>query len=197
MIKAIVFDWGGVIVYPVTRRIAKEVQERFGIDENKVVEVYHSDLLRYEKGEVSSQDFWKNFCDKLENKLTTDDIKNIISTAEKERPGMIECIKKLKQHYKVALLSNNNDFMVDFIRKNFDISFFYPAIFSNEVGITKPDKRIYLLTARRLGVKPKECLFVDDNIKNIKGARDVGMKAVHFEDYKSFKDELDSILKQS
>jgi putative hydrolase of the HAD superfamily len=53
---------------------------------------------------------------------------------------------------------------------------------SSEVGLRKPDRRIYLVTCERLAVKPSSAVFVDDNLENVAAARAVGMEAVHFED---------------
>jgi epoxide hydrolase-like predicted phosphatase len=55
-------------------------------------------------------------------------------------------------------------------------------VYSHEVGISKPDPRIYQLTCARLGVRPAEAVFVDDNQLMVDGARAVGMQAVLFED---------------
>ena len=54
------------------------------------------------------------------------------------------------------------------------------TIFSAEVGLVKPDARIYRLTLEKLGVEPEEAVFVDDFIENVEGAQAVGMKAIHF-----------------
>ena len=55
---------------------------------------------------------------------------------------------------------------------------FDAVVISAEVGLRKPDPRIYLLAAERLGVPPEECVFVDDLLHNAEGARAVGMEAL-------------------
>jgi putative hydrolase of the HAD superfamily len=55
-------------------------------------------------------------------------------------------------------------------------------VYSHEVGISKPDPRIYQLACARLGVQPAETVFLDDNQLMVDGARAVGMQAVLFED---------------
>ena len=55
-------------------------------------------------------------------------------------------------------------------------------IYSHEVGMSKPDERIFHLTWTRLGVKPEELVFVDDHPPNIEAARALGIAAVHFRD---------------
>ncbi len=58
---------------------------------------------------------------------------------------------------------------------------------STDVGVRKPDPEAYLGAARRLGVTPDRCLFVDDREKNIAAARAVGMDAARFEDAASLR----------
>jgi Predicted hydrolase (HAD superfamily) len=48
-------------------------------------------------------------------------------------------------------------------------------------GVKKPDARIFLPTAQKLGVVPEECLFMDDTKINIKGAAAVGMETIWWE----------------
>jgi epoxide hydrolase-like predicted phosphatase len=55
-------------------------------------------------------------------------------------------------------------------------------VYSHEVGMSKPDPRIYRLACARLGVRPAETVFVDDNELMVDGARAVGIQAVLFED---------------
>ena len=61
-------------------------------------------------------------------------------------------------------------------------SLFDAIVRSHEAGIRKPDAAIYLLAADRLGVEPKECVFVDDVPANVDGARAVGMAGVLHKD---------------
>jgi epoxide hydrolase-like predicted phosphatase len=57
---------------------------------------------------------------------------------------------------------------------------FDETVFSAEVGMAKPDARIYQLILNRLGVEPQEAVFVDDFIENVEGARHLGLHAIHF-----------------
>jgi len=61
---------------------------------------------------------------------------------------------------------------------------------STEVGVRKPDPEAYLGAARRLGVGPEACLFVDDRESNCRAAREIGMDAIRFEDVASLRAAL-------
>jgi len=57
---------------------------------------------------------------------------------------------------------------------------FDDVLCSADVGLAKPDGRVYELAARRLGLAQAECLFVDDLESNVEAARAAGMHAVQF-----------------
>jgi putative hydrolase of the HAD superfamily len=59
---------------------------------------------------------------------------------------------------------------------------FETVVDSGFVGCRKPESRIYELTLERLGEPAKACLFIDDVLVNVEGARKAGLHAVHFQD---------------
>jgi epoxide hydrolase-like predicted phosphatase len=54
------------------------------------------------------------------------------------------------------------------------------VVISHLVGLRKPEAPIFELAAERLGVAPRDCVFVDDTRTNVTAAREVGMAAVHY-----------------
>jgi epoxide hydrolase-like predicted phosphatase len=71
---------------------------------------------------------------------------------------------------------------------------FEDLVYSHEVGLEKPDPRIYALTCHRLGLPASAVLFVDDVPENIDAARAAGMRAVRFTDTASAIAEIDGLL---
>lgn len=59
---------------------------------------------------------------------------------------------------------------------------FAGLVLSGDVGINKPDPRIYAILCERHGLAPEACVFIDDSERNVAAARDLGMAAVHFTD---------------
>jgi putative hydrolase of the HAD superfamily len=96
----------------------------------------------------------------------------------------------------IALLTNNVKEWGDHWRATFPVDeLFEVVVDSSEVGMRKPDARIYLLTCERLGVAPEASVFIDDNAENIAAARALGMETVHFgENPFAAVAELDAIL---
>lgn len=87
-------------------------------------------------------------------------------------------LSTLKKRYKLALVSNCFVGLSDVLRALNLTDFFDEIILSYEVGVTKPDRRIYLKTLERLRLKPEECVFVSDTISDLEGAREVGLKTI-------------------
>jgi epoxide hydrolase-like predicted phosphatase len=99
----------------------------------------------------------------------------------------------------VGLLTNNVKEWGNHWRETIPIDeLFHVVIDSSEVGMRKPDPRIYELTCERLGIAPGASLFVDDNADNIAAARALGMQTVHFgDDPFVAMDELDALVSEA
>jgi putative hydrolase of the HAD superfamily len=90
-------------------------------------------------------------------------------------------VSSLRPNYKIGMLSNiGRGWIDDFFDKNQIHDLFDAVTLSGEEGITKPHPRIYEIMAERLGVKPEQCIMIDDIPENCAGADAVGMKAIHY-----------------
>ncbi len=54
------------------------------------------------------------------------------------------------------------------------------TVVSGQEGVVKPDPRIYRLLCDRAGLRPEDCVFIDDGAHNVEGARAIGMDGIHF-----------------
>lgn len=66
------------------------------------------------------------------------------------------------------------------------------TVVSGQEGVMKPDERIFHPLCERAGVAPSDCVFIDDGLHNVVGARSAGMDAIHFTDAGSLELELNS-----
>lgn len=100
------------------------------------------------------------------------------------RPEALETIYKAADNgIKLAILSNELDL---FYGKEFRetlkfLGDFDAIVDATYTGILKPDPRAYALVTDALGISAEHCVFVDDQIKNVRGASSAGMSAVHFD----------------
>lgn len=99
------------------------------------------------------------------------------------RKGIPELVNSLKKkNFKVALLTNQNAEVHEFLRKRYGLDkLFKEQIVSGYVGTKKPGQRIYAHALQKLRVNPKNTFFVDDQIENVLGAKKAGMNAIHFQ----------------
>jgi putative hydrolase of the HAD superfamily len=97
---------------------------------------------------------------------------------------MIELMRALRREgYRMALLTNNVREWESHWRAMAPIDEIFELVVDSAfVGMRKPDREIYELTVRRLGVPAEECLFIDDIEANCDGARAAGMHAVVYRD---------------
>lgn len=91
--------------------------------------------------------------------------------------------KKLKQQQKKQLyfLSNYSDEMYRQSKERLDfLNYFDGGVFSWQEKCMKPDERIYRILLERYCLTPEKCVFFDDRMENVEGARNAGMKAFLF-----------------
>ena len=95
--------------------------------------------------------------------------------------GMERVVKQLKEEgIKVGLLTNSVPEFWPVIEQTINTKLFDCIVDSSQVGIRKPDERIYKLTARKLGMQTNSCVMIDDLEHNIKGAEQAGMAGILF-----------------
>ncbi len=101
------------------------------------------------------------------------------SLALAPRKYTLETLSELKTSgCKIALISNCSMDIPEIWPLTPLAPFFDVTIFSSICGLRKPDPRIFQLAVEQLGVKPEECLFVDDNADNLTAAAGLGIEAV-------------------
>lgn len=167
MIKAILFDMVGVLLFKKKDHVPKTKEE---LNAEKIEKLYNN----------------------VDDKKLLFDIKNKLGLTDEEInkaltyiPEKYEKFKELwsllpvlKKKYKLAVINNGNSLVEKYWRKKFDFSIFDEFIVSAKIGIKKPDPRIYLFVCKKLKVKPENCLFLDDMKENIVAAKKLKMKTL-------------------
>ncbi len=111
---------------------------------------------------------------------------------------LAEFITTLRPRYKIALLSNSFLGAREREQERYHFQELTDLIvYSHEVGLAKPDRRIYQLTCERLGLPPHETVFLDDYTPNVTAAHELGMQAVLFEDTGKAIAEVRALLQDS
>jgi len=189
MIKAIVFDYFGVIVEDSV--ISKWIKKNFS-DPESLIKAVTDSSIKWDLGETSYSEF-NNILSKHTN-IPADQIFHTFFENIKIYQDTIELIKLLKKNYKIILLSNAPKENLRKMLKNQNIeNLFNEIIISSEYKMMKPDPKFYELMLSIAKIDASEAIFTDDRQKNIDGAINVGIKSFLFTDAANFKKDLISV----
>ena len=194
MIKAVIFDAGGVIVNSLDSLLFKAIAKKFGIDFRLAVSNLEGLLKYYHTGKISSNDFWKLFSQRVKKEPPKGYeylwIEKYASNFLKNK-YVFKIIDRLRENgYKLAVLSNTIPEHANYNRKHHTFDGFDVVVLSNEVGLRKPDKRVYMLVLKRLRIEPQECVYIDDRPEYLKPAAKLGMKIIYYRNPKQLEVEL-------
>ena len=94
---------------------------------------------------------------------------------------MLALVAQLHERYPLFLLSNTNDLHVDYIFRRYPaFRHFSGGTYSYAVRASKPDRAIYEIACRDLGLEPAATFFIDDLLPNIETARVLGFQTHHY-----------------
>ena len=175
--------------------VSKELAEILNSNERKVLSELAEDIVPLFNGQVSEDEYWKRIIRKHGWKIEVGELKRIVRENFKEIGGVREILEMLRAHgFKLGMLSNHGREWAEYISKKYGYEMlFHSTLYSFEVAISKPDKKIYKILLEKLGSKPEECLFIDDDGKNITAAKELGMKTILFKDAEQLRHELISL----
>ena len=104
---------------------------------------------------------------------------------------MVSFIKEVRRSYPVYLLSNAlSGFLREILDENDLYGLFDEVYISAEMKMAKPDPEYFEECLKRIGVKAEDTVMIDDNPKNLEGARSIGIDTILFKDNESFRDEF-------
>jgi len=184
MIKAIIFDFYGVLCSEKFWHQLK-ADPKVASDFKRMAEELHL-------GDLS----WRDFIDKIaaQTNRRAEDIATAYA-AEHINVPLVDYINKLRPKYKTGLLSNAA--YEAFEPRGREIGFdklFDCTVVSSQIGVTKPDPRIYRHILQKLDVESAESVYIDDSPRLAEAARQLGMKAIHYRDFEQMKAELEALL---
>jgi putative hydrolase of the HAD superfamily len=183
-VRAIIFDFGGVIVRTEDQTGRLRAAERLGVS---LDELYHSVFdspiaAQATIGAVPAAAVWAHATALFRlDPAGLAQLQADFWSGDRRDDALIAFIRSLRPAFKTGILSNAWSDGRRIIAEQFGLADAVDDIvISAEAGIAKPDRRIFELALARLGVQSTEAIFVDDFPRNIEGARAVGMQTVHF-----------------
>ena len=198
MIKAVVFDYGGVIEITDTGLMQK-IADSLRISLEDWTKEYRTLNYLCNTGKNSYEEVYALTAQKFNaSDIQISHIHEMMKENMETRKinfELIEIIKDLKsRNYKIGLLSNNYIKLRQQMTDEGTLKYFDSVVVSSEVGYQKPQPEIFEVLFNELGVKSNEVIFIDDSKSSLEGANDIGYIPILYKDNKSLKSELYSIL---
>lgn len=181
MIKAVLFDFGGVLSMggkSARANMKRFLAERLGIDQSGVqLDDLHDGLRR---GKITTEEFLDEIHRRhpLEQRLT---IEELLDDAEflTRADEVYELADRLRRAgIRTGILSNIYEISAHKLKQDGFYDNFDPLILSFEEKSAKPDIEIYKSSIDKVGLKPQEILFIDDQEVNLPVASELGMRVV-------------------
>ena len=195
--QAVIFDLYGTLIdelmHPEANRLVyvqkrNEMADALGVDRDEFAKEWTDALYQRMAGVFSSTEAaLVHICRRLgvepsEDRITASAKQRFeyVRDALSPRPGVVETLSILKDRgYEVGLISNCTEEVCRLWDSTALAPLFDVAVLSFDVGMAKPDPRIYELATERLGVAANDCLYVGDGSDGeLSGAAQAGMTAV-------------------
>ena len=182
MIRALLFDIGNVLLkFDFSLALAKLAAESEVHDPVEVLARIDQIKAGYEDGQIDRAAFLRSVFDVLRYRGTEAEFIAAWEEIFEPNEPMIALVQTMHGRLPLFLLSNTSDIHRDYIFRRYPFfSCFETGIYSYEVRVSKPNRAIYEITARQLGLDPAATFFIDDLLPNIEAARALGFRAHHY-----------------
>jgi putative hydrolase of the HAD superfamily len=197
IIKAVIFDWGGVLIENPTEGILRYCREVLGIGTGCMLAAYRKLIPYFQEGKISEEEFWKGvrrrtgakgglpaslWLDAFEHSYVEDEDVFAVAHALHGRG----C--------RTGILSNTEKPARPIMERD-SYRIFDPIVLSWEVGSSKPKRQIYEVLIETLALPPSEILFIDDVEAYVLAARELGLQALLFTDAETLRKDLAGLLR--
>jgi putative hydrolase of the HAD superfamily len=198
-IKVVLFDLGRVLVDFDHFRSAERIAGFCSKTPRQIYDLFFESeaTVAFEAGKITPEDFYLQVKQMLDLKLSYasfEPIWNDIFFLSAKNRSVFGLVNNLRSNYITAMLSNINSLHYDYLKKNFPVFGVFDKVFlSFQLGLIKPDKEIYNLVIRDLGVSPQEIFYTDDRPELVESAKSLGIRGCVFTKF----DQLISELKNN
>jgi len=191
MVKAIVWDLGGVWGSNPPRNIIREIAVKHRLESKDIVKSWNKYWTKFVTGAITEEKFYENIIRDLHiGGLRRETINEFVEYSKlftAIKPEEFAMIKKLKEvlgteeePIKFLLLTNTTKEWWGYFKKNRDFSVFDDIILSFEERMAKPTEALFKKVIEKIGEPGEEILFIDDKVSNCNAAERAGMQPMHF-----------------
>lgn len=194
MIKAITFDLDGVYFVNGKQNFYKNLVN-LGVAEDEANRVFaKSEEMNglYKTGKWSDEEFWSWAGQEWKLELSPEQIIDLMIKGYQVDEGVAEIVRKVRMAgYKTLICSNNFPARINELEKKFGFLKDFDAwALSYEVGVTKPDEKIFEELIRKSGCRSEEIIYSDDHEEKMEGAKNLGVVTFVYQNLEQFLGEI-------
>ncbi|HEY2004730.1 MAG TPA: HAD family phosphatase [Candidatus Saccharimonadia bacterium] len=180
MIKALIFDFFDVI---------RTDAYKAWLASNKIPHEgpYFDASHQQDIGAITTEQFLTTLSELTGREVTFEEVDGAATVDN----AVVNIVSKLSKEYKMALISNAPSKLIrGILAENNLEQYFDVIVVSSEVGMVKPSPEIFHLALKKLHVAPAESVFIDDNIRHVEAAANIGINSTQFKSAEQLKTDL-------
>ncbi|HSD94962.1 MAG TPA: HAD family phosphatase [Syntrophales bacterium] len=197
-IKAVIFDWGGVLIENPTEGILQYSREVLGIGTGCMLAAYRKLIPYFQEGKITEEEFWKGVRRRTGAKGGMPDSLwlEAFEHSYVEKKDVFSVAHAIHgRGCRTGILSNTEKPARPIMERD-SYRIFDPVVLSWQVGSAKPQRRIFEALIETLRLDPQEILLIDDVAANIAAAKDLGLQGLLFTDAKTLRKDLTGLLSE-
>ncbi len=195
MIKAVIFDVGGVLEKKIHQRIIKELADKHNLDYECMLKnsepIFHDVMIN----KLTESQYYEYVIKHNNLPVEVEELTKRWKDLTEPIEGSWEIVNELKGKYKLGIISDMGIEWAEFrenknnLRDIFDV-----IIWSYDVKTKKPGEKIFKYALEKLKLKAEECIFIDDYEKNIEISKKLGIKSILFENSEQLRKKLKKLI---
>lgn len=201
MIRAIIFDFGRVITAQKPPSLFSLYEKDLGLAPGSLNRIMFGSRAWQETliGHMTANEFWSKIGPELGLKTPeeVDAFRLRYQADEAINEGVLELIRQLHGHVKLAVISNSPPGLARWLADWRILDLFDVVFCSGDEGVVKPDPTAFKVALDRLGVKPDETVFIDDTREHVEAALTLGLHGIVYKTAEALADEIKEFLRAS
>jgi HAD superfamily hydrolase (TIGR01509 family) len=197
MIEAIILDFGNVLYKEEWKLVMNELQKNYKVSFPEFYLSFQNFWENYEIGKRGIGEFWGDVLNDLKIPATGENMRAFSSAFKnvwhKANEPLLELLSRKKEKCRIYGLTNSCIELEEKLQEDADkLKMFEKIYMSHKEGRKKPDDEAYLTLVYENGLKPENCLFVDDKERNTEAAKKLGFKVHTYRGMDNFAKEINS-----
>lgn len=191
-IRAVLFDFGLVLSGPPDPNAQRRMEIILNATHDELHSAYWRHRNDYDLGVLNGISFWRTVGAELGHPPTGDELLQLLEAdvdlwTQPNQPMIDWAIAVQCAGIPTGILSNMGDAMESGVVARFPWIITFPhRTFSHNLGIMKPDERIYRHAIASVGETAEATLFIDDRLENVAAARALGLEAIQYTGHEDF-----------